>query len=349
MSSLVAEPLSCVVPPDRPVWLWEPYLPRGTLSVLDGDPGVGKSLVTIDLAARLSRGAALPDGTPSGRPHVTLLLSAEDGPATARSRAAAAGADLDFVIALSAGDAPFRLPDGLPDLEEQIRAHAADLVVIDPLMAFLPPEAAANVDQCVRRALTPLAALAARTDCTVLLVRHLRKAESVKAVLRGQGSMGIIAAARTALIASRHPSDSSLAVLAVSKSNVAGAAPSLGYRVSADAAGRAVVDWTGPATLSADALGLRPELPLRARDRATDWLCAALAAGPRRAADLYAAAADAGIPERTLERAKAELGAHSHRVARKGGQEQEWYWYDPSTPWPKDAPFNKPFELPPLD
>lgn len=348
MSALTAAPLSRAPSSAAVRWLWPRYLPRGKLAVLDGDPGVGKSLVTIDLAARLSRGGALPDGAPSGRPHVTLLLSAEDGTDTTRPRAEAAGADLDFIISVAgAGDSPLSLPANLPDLEEQVRAYSADLVVIDPVMAFLPPEVAATLDQCVRRALTPLAALAERTDCAILLVRHLCKADAAKAVLRGLGSIGIIAAARAALLAAKHPLDPTLGVLAVSKSNVAGAGPSLGYRVSSDAAGRAVVDWTGPADLSADALGLRPELALRPRERATAWLGAELAGGPRRAAELFASAAGAGIPERTLERAKVELGARSHRVALTDGQ--EWYWYDPAAAWPKDAPFKRPFELAPLD
>src|SRR5438128_1748623 len=96
--ALIAESLS-QVRPDRIHWLWEPYIPRKKLVILDGDPGVGKSLLTIDLAARLSRGGALPDGKPSDRPHVTLLLSAEDAASdTIRPRAEAAGADLDRVI-----------------------------------------------------------------------------------------------------------------------------------------------------------------------------------------------------------------------------------------------------------
>jgi hypothetical protein len=102
-----------------------------------------------------------------------------------------------------------------------------------------------------------------------------------------------------------------------------------------------VVEWSGPVDVSADGLG-RPEAALRPRDRAGLWLAAELASGPRRVPDLLARAAEVGVPERTLKRAKAELGARSHCLARGGAQ--EWYWYDPAAPWPADAPFEKPCE-----
>lgn len=348
MSQLTSEPLS-LVRPECIRWLWESFLPRGKLALLDGDPGIGKSLITIDLAARLSRGASLPDGSLAARPHVALLLGVEDGTAdTIRPRAEAAGADLDRVHVVSGDGAPIFFPYEIPALEELIRARSADLVVIDPIMAFLPPEVAANLDQLVRRGLGPLAALAARTDCAILMVRHLRKTGSVRAVHRGQGSMGIIAAARTGLLAARHPDDPARGVLAVTKTNVAGGVPSLGYRIKSDASNRPVVEWTGAVSLSADGLGESPEAPLRMRDRAVAWLHAELSRGPRRATELYAAAAEAGIPERTLNRAKADLGGKSHRLS--GKDRAEWYWYDPSAAWPKDAAFKKPNpnELPPI-
>src|SRR5262249_52558548 len=144
----------------------------------------------------------------------------------------------------------------------------------------------------------------------------------------------------------RHPADPSLGVLTVTKANLAGPVPSLGYRIKGDGANRAVVEWTGPANVPADALGRSVPEPLRPRDQAAAWVHPEPGGGPRRATELYAAAAGAGIPERTLKRAKAELGVRSHRVERT--ERKEWYWYDPSAPWPADAPFEKPFELPPL-
>jgi hypothetical protein len=347
MSSLTAEPLSRVTAAERVRWLWEPYLARGKLALLDGDPGVGKSLLTIDLAARLSRGGELPGGVPSGRPHVTMLLSAEDGIDTIRPRAEAAGADLDrLVTATGANGVPLRFPHDALALADAVRDHRPDLVVIDPVTAFLSAGGGSNSDARVRHTLTMLAMVAERFDCAVLMVRHLRKSGAGKAVYRGLGSIGFIASVRTGLLAARHPADASLGVLAVTKSNVAGDVPSLGYRVKADPANRPVVEWAGAANLSADALGAPPEAPLRARDRAADWLRAQLAGGPRRATELYAAAAEAGIPDRTLERAKAQLDLRSQQLARE--DVREWYWYDPEAPWPKDAPFRKPFELPPL-
>jgi hypothetical protein len=276
-------------------------------------------------------------------------LSAEDSAAdTLRPRAEAAGADLDRLVVVAAPDgAPMRFPADLPALEAFIRERGADLVVIDPVMAFLPPEVASNNDQCVRRALTPLARLAERTDCTVLLVRHLRKQGGAKAVYRGLGSVGIIGASRAALMVAVHPADPTLRVLAMAKPNLAGTSPPLGFRLRGDSSGRVAVEWSGPLDISADALGLPPLPALRPRDRASDWLSRELANGPRKAAALLAAAAGAGIPERTLKRAKIDLGVKSQLLHHEDDT-REWYWYDPGAPWPKDAPFKKPFELAPL-
>jgi hypothetical protein len=247
------------------------------------------------------------------------------------------------IIDTSADGSLMRFPADVGQLEAMIREHSADLVVIDPVTAFLPPEVASNTDQCVRGVLSTLAGLAARTDCTILLIRHLRKKDAVKAIHRGLGSVGIIGAVRAGLLLAHHPAAPELRVLAVTKSNLARTPPALGLRIRWEDAARATIEWEGRLDVTADALGLRAATPLRPRDRAADWLFHQLAAGPRRLTDLLAAAAEAGIPERTLYRAKAELRVESHRVSPGGIHSgQEWFWYDPSAPWPANAPFRRP-------
>jgi hypothetical protein len=330
-------------------WLWPGYLARGKLALLDGDPEMGKSLLTIDLIARLGRGGSLPDGAPCPRPCTGLILSAEDDAAdTIRPRAEAAGADLARLVLPDTGGRAPRFPDDLPALEATVRGRGVDLVVLDPLMAFLPPRVAANLDQYVRLALTPLADLAARTGCAVLLLRHLTKQVRGRAVRRGQGSMGILAAVRTALFVAQNPGDPAGRVLTVTKCNVGRRPPALGYRVVESEAGLPVVEWAGRVDVTADEASGADGGGVRPRERACVWLKGELAGGPRKAADLYAAAAEAGIPEKTLERAKGELGVRSHRTWDHKTSRGEWYWYDPDARWPKPAPFRKPTELPPL-
>jgi AAA domain len=348
--AFTAEPLS-QVRSGMVRWLWEPYLPLGKLVVLDGDPGVGKSLLTLELAARLSRGGPLPDGSAATRPHITLLLSGEDNAIdTVRPRAEAAGADLDRIVVVNPVEGTLmRFPADLGILEELVRSRHVDLVVIDPIMAFLPG-VAANADQCVRGVLNMLAGLAERTDCTILLVRHLRKQSAAKSVHRGLGSVGIIGAVRAGLLVAVHPADPAQRVLAVTKTNLGRTPPTLGFQVRSADSLRATIEWTGTLELSADALGTPVPAALFPRDRAGDWLIRELAGGPRKASDLLAAAVVANIPEQTLRRAKDEVRVKSQLVYGDD-DERIWYWYDPGALWPKNAPFRRPSatDLPPLD
>ena len=172
--------------------------------------------------------------------------------------------------------------------------------------------------------------------------------------------MGTIGAVRTALFVasaqvqvadSLRESNAPLpdCILALSKTNLGRTPPSLGYRVIESPSRLPMIEWLGPVDRTADGLCAgKPPAGLKMRDRAVDWLRRELADGPRKAADVYAAAAEAGIPERTLERAKHELRARSHRTWDEAEERGEWHWYDPDAPWPADAPFEKPYELPPL-
>ena len=220
-----------------------------------------------------------------------------------------------------------------------IRAVSAELLVLDPLMAFLPPRVTANIDQCVRQALTPLTALAARTGCTILLVRHLVASKTAST----RPCAASAAWASWPRSARRHstrriPAITPCEYWSVEELNVGQRPPSLSYRVIAAPARPATIEWTALIDLTADDL-CRPlkSTEVKARDRAVDWLKRELAAGPRKAADLYAAAALAGIPERTLQRAKSDLPAKSHRTWDHKADRGEWYWCDHDAPWPKKA------------
>jgi hypothetical protein len=156
---------------------------------------------------------------------------------------------------------------------------------------------------------------------------------------------------RSALLAAPHPDDPEARVLAVTKSNLTRRPPALGYRSNESASGPGVIEWTGPVDLTADGLCQKKVSPrVKACDRAIDWLRRELANGPRKSAELFALAAEAGIPERTLERAKERLPARAHHWVDQKEKRGHWFWFDPDAPWPKHAPFKKPIlELPPLD
>jgi putative DNA primase/helicase len=236
-------------------WLWQQRIPRGKLHLYDGHPGLGKSLVTLDLIARVSRGDAMPDGTP-GVAGAAILISAEDDASdTNKPRLEAAGAQLANIFDLSTvryrnqdGDIdeyPFSIPRDIPILEQEIERVGAVLVILDPFMAILDAGLKARDDQDVRQALMPLARMAERTNVAVGLVRHLNKGNSDNALLRGAGSMGIIGAARSSMIIAEDPDNAEQRVLAMTKSNLAKRAENLTYRIAEDMYGRPKIEWLG--------------------------------------------------------------------------------------------------------
>ncbi len=294
-------------------WLWRGYIPLGKLTVVDGDPGLGKSMMMTDLAARVSTGAAMPDGSPGlDAPAGTLLLSAEDGIGdTIRPRLEAAGAVMERTLVFDrfvAVDGE-RLPtlDDLAAMEEGIAAVGARLVVIDPLMAFLPPHVNAYRDQDVRRILAPLGKLAERTGAAIVIVRHPNKMVGMSALHRGGGSIGIIGAARSGLFVAPDPHDPEgpRRVLAVVKNNLAPPAPSFAYHIETATNGAGRIIWEGIVSFTANQLAAPPAdgEERSALMEAMDFLRDALAGGSQPVVAMKQGAKAAGISETTLKRA----------------------------------------------
>jgi AAA domain len=200
-------------------WLWRPWIPRRAVTLLAGWPGEGKSLLTCNLAARLSVGAF-------GAAAPTIMLTAEDALGSViKPRLHAAGADMNLVQTLTIQREGYEdslwIPDDVRTLLTHAKKSGAKLVVVDPINAFLPETINSWNDQSVRRALRPLHELAEQCDLSVLVVMHLNKAKDTSPHRRVGGSIGFEGAARSALILGRDPNgvDPNERILAQSKAN----------------------------------------------------------------------------------------------------------------------------------
>lgn len=320
------------VSPEPVEWLWRGYIPHGKVTVIEGDPEVGKSLLTLDLAARCSSGQALPDGTTCSLGSV-VLLDAEDGLRdTIIPRLDAAGADRSRIYLLNGGSGglPPALPEDIPRIEAEIRATGAKLLVISPLNAFISERVDGHRDQHVRRALAPLTQVAERTGIAVLVVLHLNKRSGGNPIYRGMGSIGIAALARCVFVVGPDPNDSGGRVLACLKSNLGPRPPSLAFRIEGAPNGSARLVWNGESDWSGPALleQWEPESE-RAREAAARFLRGILKEGSAAVDEVKSRAREAGVSERTLERAKAALGIKAER--RGFGPGGQWYWALPGS------------------
>lgn len=317
-------------------WLWRGRIPLGMLTILDGDPGLGKSSLALDIAARLTRGLDMPDDSPGPDASGVVILSAEDDPSRViRPRLDAAGAVVERVAVVGIKDehdverSPVICPTDLRAVERAVQTVRAKLVVVDPLMAYLPGTVNANSDQDVRLALVGLSRMAERTGAAVLVIRHLNKSVGGSAIYRGGGSIGIIAAARSGMLLGKDPDDTTgtSRVLAMVKSNLAAPAPSMRLRLSAGPAGTAQrVVWMGTAPHSAESLlavGTKADDP-SAIEEAEEYLRGMLGAGPVPTSEVKRQSKESGISWMSLRRAADRLGVRRSHVGQPGGKGQHW-------------------------
>lgn len=301
-------------------WLWNLRIPLGKLSILDGDPGLGKSTAALDIAARVSRGDEMPDGR-TGAWGCCLILSAEDDAEdTLQPRLEAAGADMGRCIDYYGVEQPDGsmlppvYPHNLPSLETCIEENNAVLVVLDPLVAFIGAEEGStdtHRDSDVRRMLHPIARTAQRTGCAFLGIRHHNKGQG-KAVHRGAGSIAFSGAARTVHLIAEDPDDPTMRVWAGVKNNLAAPSPALSFEVIQEG-GASRIQWLGTCDYSADALCQEKKGPSKS-EVAKEFLRDTLANGSVRTAEVEAKAEARGISLATLSRARGALGV----VAEQG-------------------------------
>jgi putative DNA primase/helicase len=314
-------------------WLWPGRIPLGKLTLLVGDPGLGKSLLTIDVASRVSRGASFPDRATCEAGSI-IMASAEDDPAdTIRPRLDAANADVSRIHTLegvrviqnngSASERPFQLEVGIVALEDTLlRMADVRLIVIDPISAFLG-NTDSNSNAEIRGLLAPLAALAARHHVAVLCVTHLRKSAGT-AVHRAIASIAFTAAARASWAVAADPSDPERRLMLAVKQNLGPDTGGLAFRIATEH-GLPRLNWEeGAVTLTANnVLGsVEGRESQDAHHHAESWLQNILAKGPVLVPEIEATAKSVGLSWATVRRAKQSLGV----VAEKSGYNGGWQW-----------------------
>lgn len=330
------------VRPEATRWAWEGRVPLGALTMLAGQQGLGKSTLSVELAARLSRGE-LP-GDLRGERCATFIVSFEDNAAsTIAPRLLAAGADLERVRLVTVerrdGADLVSLPGDVEAIAAGAREHGARLLVIDPVVGALTGETNSHRDSDIRRALAPLARLAEDADLAVLALIHWNKAAGTDAFLRVGGSTAFTAAPRSALAFGADPDDpdGDGRVLAHFKCNVGRKQPSLAYRVE----GREihggdgerietsrVVELGEHAASASDLLATSTGDERSELDDAREFLLAELGDGPRLVEEIKRAAREAGHADRTLRRAKSAEGVESRREGFGPGG--AWVWALPA-------------------
>jgi hypothetical protein len=312
-------------------WLWPGRIPLGKVTLLAGDPGLGKSFVTLDLAARVSRGQAWPDmpllkQTPGG---VILLNCEDDASDTIAPRLDRAGADETRVVLLEGVTflgkrRQFSLESDIPRLAEALGQFAGTrLVVIDPIAAYCG-KVDSHKNSDVRGMLAPLAELASVHRVAILTVTHLSKSGGSKAVYRAMGSLAFAAAARAVWAVTKDPTNPERRLLLPAKLNLARDPDGLAYRIID---GRVAWEYEPVRMHADDAFAAEEESHHQTAQRglerreAAAWLGERLAAGPAPSIQVLADAKEHGISERTLRRAFKEMGCRSRK-----GSDGQWHW-----------------------
>ncbi|MDP6063348.1 MAG: AAA family ATPase, partial [SAR202 cluster bacterium] len=318
------------VKPEEVNWLWPGRIPRGKNTLLAGDAGLGKSYLSLDIAARVSRGGTWPDGGNVVEGDV-LIVTAEDGLAdTVRPRLDNLGADVSRVhhidVTVSNAEAleSLSLDKHLRLLEVEIAERNAILLIIDPMTAFVRGKDSHKASD-VRQLLTPVVSMAERTGCAVLTIQHLNKRSfEHNALYRVSSSADFVAVARSAFLVAPHPDDDARRVFGSIKSNLSAPPEVLGFRFNDD-----VFDWEPtPVDIKMSDVLSQPEPPKErfALVEAVEFLVELLADGPIAVQQVRKEAKSAGISMATLRRAKYSKGVKSQKVSVGKEGDGHWEW-----------------------
>lgn len=306
------------IDPEKVEWLWPNRIPKGKLSLIVGDPGVSKSFLTIFIAAHVTTGKAWPDAPQMDiEKGSVVILNAEDAASdTIRPRADAAGADVTKISILEgtriAGEVRhFSLLRDIPKLEELLKKNRdIKLILIDPLSAYLSG-VDTHRDSDTRGVMAPLSKLAEKYRVTIVAVLHLNKNTAMQSLYRVSGSMAFLAQARASWIVAYDKNVEGRRLFMPLKCNLAINPTALAFKIVEN---RLVFEGEPVDVKADDVLMDREESP---REEAKKFIRDLLKHGEKEAKDIFAFAKEVGIAQKTLKRAKKDLGIESFQKEGK--------------------------------
>lgn len=305
------------VPVEEVEWLWYPYIPYGKITIIQGDPGEGKTTLALRLAALLSKGEALPYDDTEREPVKIIYQTAEDGlEDTIKPRLEAAEADCSQIKVIDESEATLTMLD--ERIEKAIVETGARALILDPVQAYIGAKVDMNRANEVRAVLSQLGRIAGQYRCAIILVGHLNKAQGNKSNYRGLGSIDFQASARSVLIVGRIKDNPQVRVMAQDKSSLAPEGEAIAFELDKENGFR----WLGHYDISVDDLlsGIPKE---KKSEQAENLILEYLSKGRYPQKELVKKAQAMGISKRVLDEAKKALNVQS---VKEGSQ---WYWQLP--------------------
>ena len=296
-------------------WLWYPFIPYGKLTIIQGDPGDGKTTLVLNIAAWLSKGEGLDSEMKLSEPVNVIYQSAEDGLAdTVKPRLELAGADCERILVIDEKEKSLSMVD--ERLEKAIVRTKARMLILDPIQAYLGGGMDMNRANEARDMTKKLGALAEKYQCAIVLIGHMNKAAGNKAAYRGMGSIDFFAVARSVLLVGRVEGEPNIRAVVQIKNNLAAFGHPKAFALSENG-----FQWLGDYEITADEVlgGIAPKANKMEQAK---WLLRelALTSDAVQSNEIFDMADEQGISKRTLENAKRELGIRAKKI------NNSWYW-----------------------